>query len=110
MAHNVIALDDQASSNKAQKATADNQGQAKRQSKEDLLATTEGHGLAKYPEGAHGLARSPQVYCVSLGKRSAVLSFNGIVIGGWFAALNKWLLEWTKACRAFSHHRPGPQP
>ena len=52
--------------------------------------------LATYPEGAHGLTTSPQVYCVSLGKHSAVMGFNGIVLGGWVPAILKWLLEWTK--------------
>ena len=52
--------------------------------------------LATYPQGAHRLNRSPQVYCVSLGKHSGALAFNGIVISGWPAAMMKWLLEWTK--------------
>lgn len=52
--------------------------------------------LERYPEGAHGCATSPRVYCVSLGKHAAVMSFNGVVLGGWLPAIMKWLLEWTK--------------
>jgi len=70
----------------------------------NVIAMHEGGSLATYPEGAHGLARSPQVFCVSLGKHSAALAFNGVVLGGWLPALMKWLLEWTKV--AASEERP----
>ena len=42
------------------------------------------------------MPRPHQVYCVSLGKHSAALAFNGIVLSGWLPAMMKWLLEWTK--------------
>ncbi len=38
------------------------------------------------------MPRPHQVYCVSLGKHSAALAFNGIVISGWLPAMMKWLL------------------
>ena len=53
--------------------------------------------LVSYPEFTSlGLARSPRVFCVSLGKHSAVMAFNGLVLAGWMPALLKWGLEWTK--------------
>ena len=55
-----------------------------------------GGGLLEYPTGAHGLVRSPQVYCVSLGPHHGVLAFNGVVVSGLVPAYVKWLLEWTK--------------
>lgn len=64
----------------------------------NLIALHEGkpEQLVAYPEGAHGLSSSPQVFCVSLGKHAAALAFNGISVGGWLPAIMKWLLEWTK--------------
>jgi NADH dehydrogenase FAD-containing subunit len=70
----------------------------------DETASTAGNGptLLTYPRGAHGLAKSPQVFCVSLGPRCAVLCFNGLVLRGWLPALMKWLIEWTKVCRVLT--------
>ena len=62
----------------------------------NVLAMHSGKRLASYPKGAHGLERSPQVYCVSLGKHAAAMAFNGLVLGGWLPSVVKWLLEWTK--------------
>jgi len=56
----------------------------------------DGPELLTYPQGAHGLRRSPQVFCVSLGPHFAVLSFNGLVLSGCLPAFMKWLIEWTK--------------
>lgn len=51
----------------------------------------------RYPEfTTFGAARQAQVFCVSLGKHSAVMAFNGIVLSGGLPALVKWGLEWTK--------------
>ena len=53
--------------------------------------------FALYPEyTTFGASRQAQVFCVSLGKHSAVMAFNGIVLSGWLPALVKWGLEWTK--------------
>lgn len=53
--------------------------------------------LARYPEfTTFGAAQQAQVFCVSLGKHSAVMAFNGIVLSGGLPALVKWALEWTK--------------
>lgn len=60
--------------------------------------------LLEYPNGIVGCAVSPKVYCISLGKYDGVLIFNSIVlygfIGGFIAAVVKWLLEWTKVAAA----------
>ena len=34
--------------------------------------------------------------CLSLGKYAAVVGFNGLCLSGWYVAVIKWLLEWTK--------------
>lgn len=73
----------------------------------NVIAHASGKPAAMYPNGAHGLGRSPQVYCVSLGKHAAVLAFNGIVIGGWFAAINKWLCVLARQ-HTHAHTRDGP--
>mmetsp|Transcript_45215 Transcript_45215/g.102096 ORF Transcript_45215/g.102096 Transcript_45215/m.102096 type:complete len:633 (-) Transcript_45215:141-2039(-) len=52
--------------------------------------------LVCYPQGAHGLLRSPQVCCVSLGPHHGVLCFNSLVLGGRLPALVKWVIETTK--------------
>jgi len=80
------------------RSTSDNQNQPKTSSineKRDA-ASEGGPALLTYPEGAHGLKQSPQVYCVSLGPNYAVLCFNGLVRSGFLPALLKWLIEWTK--------------
>ena len=76
---------------------------AKKLAGNDPAAAKQPIELVRYPEFTSlGLSKSPQVFCVSLGKRSAVLSFNGLVLGApggcfsWIAALVKWGLEWSK--------------
>jgi len=60
--------------------------------------------MLQYPHGVVGGAVSPKVYCISLGKYDGVLVFNQIVLygvlGGFVAAVMKWLLEWTKVAAA----------
>ena len=60
--------------------------------------------LLEYPFGVVGSAVSPKVYVISLGKYDGVLLFNSIavygVLGGFVAAIMKWLLEWTKVAAA----------
>lgn len=64
--------------------------------------------LLCYPHGVVGSAVSPKVYCISLGEHDGILIFNSIVlygaVGGFLAAVMKWLLEWTKV--AASGERP----
>jgi len=61
-----------------------------------------------YPHGVVGGAVSPKVYCISLGQYDGILIFNSVVLygslGGFLAAVMKWLLEWTKV--AASAERP----
>eukprot|EP00966_Prymnesium_polylepis_P240956 5572652-Prymnesium_polylepis.1 len=52
--------------------------------------------LLKYPVGVTGADWTPKIFCLSLGKYDAVLGFNGLILGGWFVAVIKWTLEWTK--------------
>lgn len=104
VAHNVIAMADAAKAKGGGKAVKGDGEKTprKRTSKEKYDPMPSGYDLsaplplASYPEGAHGLTTSPQVYCVSLGKHSAVMGFNGLVLSGWVPSVLKWLLEWTK--------------
>ena len=66
----------------------------------NIEASVNGEELAKYPSGVTGAEWTPKIYCLSLGKYSAVLAFNGLVLSGWYVAVIKWLLEWTKVAAA----------
>ena len=66
----------------------------------NLLLQSRGEELLRYPADAHGLERTPLVYCVSLGRHHAVLGFNSLVLGGAVPAVVKWLIEWTKVAEA----------
>jgi len=59
-----------------------------------------GKPLIKYPNCATGADWSPKIYCLSLGKYDAILCFNGLIVSGWFVAVIKWILEWTKVAAA----------
>lgn len=60
--------------------------------------------LLEYPHGVVHCGTSPKVYCISLGEYDGVLIFNSIVlygvVGGFIAAIVKWLLQWTKVAAA----------
>ena len=66
----------------------------------NILAALDGKPLAKYPRGVTGADWSPKIFCLSLGKYDAVLGFNGLVLSGWYVAVIKWMLEWTKVAAA----------
>jgi len=66
----------------------------------NIEAAVHGKSLAKYPMGVTGAEWTPKIYCLSLGKYSAVLAFNGLVLSGWYVAVIKWMLEWTKVAAA----------
>ena len=66
----------------------------------NIEASLTGEPLAKYPNGVTGADWTPKIYCLSLGKYSAVVAFNGLVLSGWYVAVFKWLLEWTKVAAA----------
>lgn len=62
----------------------------------NVIQSSRGDKLLKYPECVAGTSVSPFVYVVSLGRYDGSLGFNKLVINGMFAALLKWVLEWTK--------------
>ena len=66
----------------------------------NIIAEVSGEPLSKYPAGVTGAEWSPKIYCLSLGKYDAVLAFNGLILAGWYVAVIKWLLEWTKVAAA----------
>ena len=66
----------------------------------NILADVHGEPLLTYPRGVTGADWSPKIYCLSLGKYDAILAFNGLVLAGWYVAVIKWLLEWTKVAAA----------
>lgn len=53
----------------------------------NIEADLHGEQLAAYPIGTTGAEWTPKIYCLSLGKYSAVLAFNGLVLSGWCARL-----------------------
>lgn len=60
--------------------------------------------LLRYPEGAVGASTTPRIYNLSLGAFDGIMSFNGLTLRGYPAAVTKWMLEWTKVAAA--EHRP----
>ena len=66
----------------------------------NILASVHGKPLLTYPHGVTGADTTPKIYCLSLGRYDAVMGFNGLVLRGWFVAVMKWLLEWTKVAAA----------
>jgi NADH dehydrogenase FAD-containing subunit len=56
--------------------------------------------LLNYPSGVVGNSATPKIYCLSLGKYNATLALNAMVLSGGFAAVIKWLLEWTQTAAA----------
>mmetsp|Transcript_15095 Transcript_15095/g.29717 ORF Transcript_15095/g.29717 Transcript_15095/m.29717 type:complete len:229 (-) Transcript_15095:175-861(-) len=66
----------------------------------NIVALAQGKKLMRYPEELVGGALTPKLYALSLGRYDACLGFNWLEISGWFAALMKWLLEWTKVSAA----------
>jgi len=66
----------------------------------NILADLHGRPLHPYPSGVTGTATSPKIYCLSLGRYDAIMGFNGLVLCGWYVAVVKWILEWTKVAAA----------
>ena len=66
----------------------------------NILREMHGEQLLTYPRGVTGAATTPKIYCLSLGRYDAVMGFNGLVLRGWYVAVMKWLLEWTKVAAA----------
>lgn len=66
----------------------------------NILADLHGEPLLTYPRGVTGADTTPKIWCLSLGKYDAVVGFNGLVLCGWYVAVLKWLLEWTKIAAA----------
>jgi len=66
----------------------------------NILADLHGKPLLTYPRGITGADTTPKIYCLSLGKYNAIMGFNELVICGWYVAVLKWLLEWTKIAAA----------
>ena len=66
----------------------------------NIAADLHGKPLGKYPRAITGADWSPKIYCLSLGKYDAVASLNGLILTGWYVAVLKWLLEWTKVAAA----------
>ena len=66
----------------------------------NILADIHGHQLLTYPRGVTGSDTTPKLWDVSLGKYDAVMGFNGLIACGWYVAVVKWLLEWTKVAAA----------
>jgi len=70
----------------------------------NIIRMAEEKPLLEYPSGVVGAPTTPKIFCLSLGKYSATLGFNGLVVSGTVPALIKWLLEWTKV--ACAQQRP----
>ena len=66
----------------------------------NILNAIHGKPLLTYPNGVTGADTTPKIWCLSLGRYDAVLGFNGLVLHGWYVAVVKWLLEWTKVAAA----------
>ena len=66
----------------------------------NILADLNGKPLLTYPHGVTGADTTPKIYCLSLGRYDAIMGFNGYVLSGWYVAVMKWLLEWTKVAAA----------
>eukprot|EP00966_Prymnesium_polylepis_P174212 4030759-Prymnesium_polylepis.1 len=66
----------------------------------NILRDVYGKPLLSYPRGVTGADTTPKIYCLSLGRYDAVMGFNGLVLRGWYVAVLKWLLEWTKVAAA----------
>ena len=66
----------------------------------NILADLHGKPLLTYPRGVTGADTTPKIWCLSLGRYYAVVGFNGLVMCGWWVAVLKWLLEWTKVAAA----------
>jgi len=60
------------------------------------LESKQSKALLTYPTGVVHARRTPLIYCISLGKHSASLGFNWLVVNGLLAAIFKWMLEYTK--------------
>lgn len=52
--------------------------------------------LLRYPMDIAGADRIPLVFVLSLGRYDGVLGFNSVSLPGSFAAIAKWILEYTK--------------
>ena len=64
---------------------------------ENVNRLASGQRYMRYPEdAASGSHQMPLVYVLSLGKWDGVIGFNGLVVPGPFAAVLKWIIEWTK--------------
>jgi len=66
----------------------------------NILNEVHGKPLLTYPIGVTGSTTTPKIWCLSLGRYDAVVGFNGLVMSGWYVAVLKWLLEWTKVAAA----------
>ena len=66
----------------------------------NILNDLHGKPLLNYPNGVTGADTTPKIWCLSLGRYYAVVGFNGLVLCGWYVAVLKWLLEWTKVAAA----------
>ena len=66
----------------------------------NILNSVAGKPLLKYPNGVTGADSTPKIWCLSLGRYDACLGFNGLVLSGWWVAVMKWMLEWTKVAAA----------
>ena len=52
--------------------------------------------LLSFPLSLSGVLPAPSLVCCSLGAWDGVLVFNGVVVGGWLAALAKYVIERSK--------------
>ena len=66
----------------------------------NILNAIHGKPLLTYPNGVTGADTTPKIWCLSLGRYAACLGFNGLVCTGWWVAVVKWMLEWTKVAAA----------
>jgi uncharacterized membrane protein YphA (DoxX/SURF4 family) len=66
----------------------------------NILNSVAGKPLLTYPNGVTGADTTPKIWCLSLGRYDACLGFNGVVLSGWWVAVVKWMLEWTKVAAA----------
>ena len=63
----------------------------------NILALVNGEeNLFEYPKCIADSPISPLVYVVSLGRYDGSLGFNNLILNGKFAAIVKWILEFTK--------------
>ena len=63
---------------------------------EPATTTTMTTGLLSFPLSLSGVLPAPQLVCCSLGARDGVLVFNDLVLGGWLAAVAKYIIERSK--------------